>query len=489
MAEIYNNILYHYLMIRPTLVCRAVSQHLGASFPAHFPLEDKVVRNVITGLIDTRTARAKLAVRKEPFWITLATGEALGYFRPQNGGAGTWFARFYDSRTRKKMKKSLGTADDFADADDRDVFTCAQAQKKAREWFEEMRSTARGEVHRKGPLTVAQAWEAYEDYSERRGKKGLPATRQLVEAHILPALGKTEVIELTQWVIERWHSALAKAPARVRSKKGQEPAFKAAPTTDYEKRARRATANRILAVLKAILSFAKHRGLTRVSSDAWREVKPFEGVVAARQRFLTPEEAQRLVNVCPPDFKRLVQGALYTGARFGELSRLVVSDFNPSEGKVTIGPSKNNPHPRHAVLQAEGQEFFKDLTAGRRGDQPMFLRESFANRNSKSAKVIRTWRKSEPARCMIEACEASGLESLTFHELRHTHASGLVNNGVPLAFVAAQLGHLDTRMVEKHYGHLAPSAMADAIRALAPKLGIFKESKVETLTIKKDSTA
>jgi hypothetical protein len=35
--------------------------------------------------------------------------------------------------------------------------------------------------------------------------------------------------------------------------------------------------------------------------------------------------------------------------------------------------------------------------------------------------------------------------------------------------VAKNLGHADTRMVEKHYGHLAPSYIVDAIRAGAPR--------------------
>ncbi len=42
-------------------------------------------------------------------------------------------------------------------------------------------------------------------------------------------------------------------------------------------------------------------------------------------------------------------------------------------------------------------------------------------------------------------------------------------NGVPLLIVAKNLGHSDTRMVEKHYGHLAPSYISDAIRAGAPR--------------------
>jgi hypothetical protein len=51
-------------------------------------------------------------------------------------------------------------------------------------------------------------------------------------------------------------------------------------------------------------------------------------------------------------------------------------------------------------------------------------------------------------------------------------------NGVPLLVVARNLGHTDTRMVEKHYGHLAPSFIADAIRAGAPRFGAGVDTKV-----------
>ena len=51
-------------------------------------------------------------------------------------------------------------------------------------------------------------------------------------------------------------------------------------------------------------------------------------------------------------------------------------------------------------------------------------------------------------------------------------------NGAPLMVVARNLGHADTRMVEKHYGHLAPSYIADAIRAAAPRFGIADAGRV-----------
>jgi integrase len=49
--------------------------------------------------------------------------------------------------------------------------------------------------------------------------------------------------------------------------------------------------------------------------------------------------------------------------------------------------------------------------------------------------------------------------------LRHTHASILAMQAVPMAVIARQLGHSDTRMTERHYAHLAPNYVADTIRA------------------------
>lgn len=55
--------------------------------------------------------------------------------------------------------------------------------------------------------------------------------------------------------------------------------------------------------------------------------------------------------------------------------------------------------------------------------------------------------------------------AVSFHILRHTYASVLAMRGVPLGVIAAQLGHADTRMTERHYAHLAPNYVADTVRA------------------------
>jgi integrase len=66
---------------------------------------------------------------------------------------------------------------------------------------------------------------------------------------------------------------------------------------------------------------------------------------------------------------------------------------------------------------------------------------------------------------MAEACQRAVIEpAANFHALRHTYTSHAVMAGAPLMAVAKNLGHSDTRMVEKHYGHLSESYVAEAIR-------------------------
>lgn len=47
--------------------------------------------------------------------------------------------------------------------------------------------------------------------------------------------------------------------------------------------------------------------------------------------------------------------------------------------------------------------------------------------------------------------------------------------------VAAQLGHSDTRMMEKHYGYLAPSYVADSVRAAFSNMGVAEDTNVVPL--------
>ena len=71
-------------------------------------------RTVRNPQIDTRSARARLAERREPYWTVISAGNALGYRRGAKGG--TWIAKFRDADGKRHLE-SLGAADDARDAD------------------------------------------------------------------------------------------------------------------------------------------------------------------------------------------------------------------------------------------------------------------------------------------------------------------------------------------------------------------------------------
>src|ERR1700746_973971 len=92
------------------------------------------------------------------------------------------------------------------------------------------------------------------------------------------------------------------------------------------------------------------------------------------------------------------------------------------------------------------------------------------------------WGKAHAQRPLAQACPAAHISpAASFHVLRHTYASHLVTAGAPLQVVAANLGHADTRVTEKHYAHLAPNYVADVIRATMPGLGLVESDETNGL--------
>ena len=319
-----------------------------------------------------------------------------------------------------------------------------------------------------GAFCVRDAIEDYLRHYARRGGKSIVATSHAVEAHILPVLADIRVDQLTARRLRDWHAGIAESAPRLRAKAGAaEPRTRPIDPGDPEAvRKRRATANRVLTVLKAALNHAYREG--RAASDvAWRRVQSFREADAPRVRYLSQADARRLVNAADPELRPMVQAALLTGCRYGELAALRASDFDSEAGILTIRATKGG-KPRHVVLTEEGIALFASLTLGRGPDQAPLSRADGTG-----------WGRSHAQRPLHDACRAARITPpVSFHILRHTYASHLVMAGAPLQVVAANLGHAETRMTEKHYAHLAPSYVAGVIRATMPKLGIVEHANI-----------
>jgi integrase len=137
-----------------------------------------------------------------------------------------------------------------------------------------------------------------------------------------------------------------------------------------------------------------------------------------------------------------------------------VRDFDPDGGTLQIRQTKAGA-PRHVPLDDEALAFMRGISAGRQRSERLLTRTDG-----------KPWAMSQQLRPIAEASAAARLEEpANFHCLRHTWASHRVMAGAPLMVVAQVRGHADTRMVEKHYGHLAPSYVRDVIRATALGIG------------------
>lgn len=410
-----------------------------------------MARKVANTVLDSRGARRKLKSRGRPYYRAVERGLHIGYRRAGRGTAGTWSARLYLG-DGKYEEHQLGVADDAPGAG----LEYWQAVTAARKRMARRVTTA-------GPFKVKDAVADYLEFLTHNRRTAYDVGRRMA-VHVLPALGNIDVADLDADRLRRWHAGLVKQAPQLRTKPGAKQRHRELRHDDEAVRRRRVSANRCLQQLKAALNHAFNDGKT--SSDlAWRKVKVFRGAEAARVRYLTIAECKRLVNACESSFRNLVRAALETGARYSELARLRVADYNRDIGAVAIRAGKTST-PRHVILTADGVSFFEQLSAGRTGNDLMLPKSDGS-----------AWLKSHQIRPMLAACKRASISPpLNFHGLRHCWASHATMGGLPLLVVAKNLGHADTRMVERHYGHLAPSYIADAIRKHAPRFGKVKNN-------------
>lgn len=429
------------------------------------------------------TSRVGLERRTAPYWCYLGKGQQLGYRKGTTGGF--WLARFTDLKTLKKIQESIGVADDEIEADGEEVLTFDQAANKARAWFEDLPKKAEAKLTTQSNgnvITVIEAVESYLEYLFAE-KKGGKQAEQAARKYILSSsLGPIRVVDLTTTQISDFRKGIAESPRMTRVKVGKPPVKrrKTADSKDAEprrkgkwemeaesmsaedlmvlrSRQRKSTSNRVLTILKSALNRLV-KADPSIDDRAWRIVTPYQNADGNRTEFLEVDEQRRLVSTCPPDLRKLVLGALYTGARYGELRTMHVHQVFPEKRSILLQDSKTS-NSRVIPLNQEGSRFFAELIKDRRKNDLVFIRMDGE-----------PWGRSHTFRPLRAACDAAKINPIAFHELRHTYASHLIMAGAELTAVAKALGHKDTRMIEKHYGHLREGWVHQQIDQFSPKL-------------------
>jgi integrase len=185
--------------------------------------------------------------------------------------------------------------------------------------------------------------------------------------------------------------------------------------------------------------------------------------------FLTHTEFNMILEVMGERYKTFTSFLVMTGTRFGEATALKVADVDllakpptvrvnkawkrDGQSQFYIGATKTGAGKRTIGLNPALVDLLVPLVASRTGDELLFT-------TPKGARIVHRlywhyyW---VPA---VQAAQSHGLKkSPRIHDLRHTHASWLIQDGVNLFTISRRLGHTSTRTTEQVYGHLMPEAL------------------------------
>ncbi len=253
-----------------------------------------MARSIRSATLETRSARLRLPVSKVPVFVKIGPKTGLGYRRNQT--AGTWVLRLSDGEGRN-TRKSIGSADDYEEADGDKLLSFWQAQERARKLAHgdgPARAASRGT-----PITVKQALERYEADLNTRGGDIRNVSR--VRLHLPPALAGKIVLLLTVDDLRDWRDGLRRRPASI---------------------------NRTCSALKAALNLAASKDM-RLSSRVW-EV----GLAT-----IPDAEDARNVILGDAEVLSLIEGARAYGKEFGLLVEVVaITGARVSQIRQTRGP-------------------------------------------------------------------------------------------------------------------------------------------------------
>lgn len=345
----------------------------------------------------------------------------------RSSGGKTYHLRYRDAHGRQRQYK-IGDA-------------ASISFDKARTTAERVRSrVVLGESpaeEKKLKRTIPTIAEFYDDVylpylkSYRRNMQSDYSFHQI---HLLPRFGRKHLDQLTtQDVIDAQQSMLKAGYAE-------------------------GTANKFVVQIRYMYNVAKKRGIAGADFNPAAGVKQYS--VQGRERFLTPEEVERLREaVAKSTCKQLqyiVALLLMLGCRKSELLNAKWEDVDLGRRTWRIPLSKSG-KARHIPLSSAAIELIQEL--------PRWKGCPYLVPNPKTLMPLTDihdpWH---------TACRRAGLKNVRIHDLRHTFASNLVNAGHSLYVVSRALGHSTTRMSER-YAHLSDETLFAAADAAASAVG------------------
>lgn len=197
--------------------------------------------------------------------------------------------------------------------------------------------------------------------------------------------------------------------------------------------------NRALAVWRRVHNLASKRWKQRTHVIDWSE---FVNREHKRVRALTRDEARVLIEKAPQELSWAIRWSLLTGCRKAETYSLRWDDVDLVAGRAVVTAKGGR---QHVVwLSDDARTLLEEIP--RRGQ--LVLKASGQRKQ------------------FDKALAAAGIEDFRWHDLRHTFATWMRQEGVALEVVQRALGHADLATTER-YAHVADAEVRDAMQKVA----------------------
>ena len=357
--------------------------------------------------LKSKSARAALKARREPYWHCIRVGLYVG-FRRTLEGEGTWIARQLQPGSKKYLHRALGPLTEFDDAIKQTQAWAAGVDAGGSHKATTVEAACKAYVkHQKAHVSAANSEDAEGRFERLVYGKTFGAS----------PLDKLRTTQLKEWLNEQLDDD------------GDEEAL----------RRSKDSANRNLTALKAALNLALRDRL--VASDAgWKTVARFPNAGRRRELYLTVKDRAALMEHCDPHLAGLVTALMLTAVRPGEIASANVGDFDKAQGTLTIAGKTGR---RTVTLSTTAREFFAGESVDKLPAAPM-LTDAYGNR----------WNKDSWKKLFRAAARAAKLpDAVVLYTLRHVAISEMIAGGVD-TFLVAKLAGTSTAMIDKHYGHL-----------------------------------
>ena len=215
----------------------------------------------------------------------------------------------------------------------------------------------------------------------------------------------------------------------------------------------------MLATIRQVFNHAHVNGLFIGSNPAAGKIVKRPTIDNRRTRFLTKDEAAALLSELSKrstDVHDIALFSLQTGARAGEVFSLTWGDIDLFQGTALLRDTKSNKN-RPLFLTDE----VKTMLARRRTAEARSTDLVFPDRNGNKVVQISDSFNRAIDKLKLNEGITDRRDKLTFHSLRHTYASMLVQAGVDIYHVKELLGHSSIALTER-YSHLSESTLKQA---------------------------